>query len=81
MVWVSLIMAIVNLIIKLPDIIETIREILDRFKGVPPRAVAFEARKFLKACKEKEAAAGVVTTGAGCPIESFLKDLESRYSA
>jgi hypothetical protein len=76
--WVGIVIAILNLLSNLPELIEKFKEIFDGFKRVPRMKVVYEAKKLAKACEEK-AKAHATLSPEPCPIDGFLDDLRKRY--
>ena len=83
MIWLQLIIAIIQLLTKLPAIAETLERIFGSFPRSPLKA-AGEARRCLKACEAKLAVLNApltVSTPTPCPLLAYVEDLAQRMSA
>jgi hypothetical protein len=83
MVWLSIILTILQLVTKLPTIVETIRDIIELFRTKGPLRAAREAPKLLAALEAKvaECEGSVALTGGACPLASYQSDLRERWGS
>lgn len=80
MVWISIALAVINLITKLPEIADALKDILDVLRSKGPLRASREAPKFLDAleAKLKECEAGGIAV-KDCPLASYAGDLRERW--
>lgn len=81
MATIGIILSIIGLLLKLPEIIEDIKALIERIRNrVPKTRVLPELRKLAKACDAKAESLGKHTVAAGpCPVAAFAKELKAKY--
>lgn len=81
MVWINLILAIISLLIKLPDIVETIQRLIESLRGVKPLQRPAEAMRLLTAIEKKLAAGDDPKQAAAfeCPLVAYEAKFHERY--
>lgn len=80
MAWLPLVLSIVQLLIKLPGYIETIKEWLEVFGSVKGVRAQVQARAKLHAAINV-VLADQVPVGADCPVAACVADLRAKYGA
>ena len=80
MIWVSLAIALVQLVAKMPEIVALLERIFGKWKKMRPMQIMREAEKLLPAVEEKLAQHGLGLVGKKCPIQAYAADLDARYS-
>ena len=79
MVWVSIILTILQLVVKFPDIIDLITKIIELFRKNGPWRAARESKNLLHALEMKlKEPLGVKVA---CPIASYYHDLCEHWGA
>ncbi len=81
MIWLSIILAVIQLVVKLPDIAETLRKIIEIFKSKGPLRAAREASNLLDAIQSKLRQIETPEIASmTCPLASYADELDKRWS-
>ncbi len=82
MAWVTIVMMIIEALIKLPALIEAIKGWLEAFRRVPNGRGAIERAKFGRALRQAlDGVKDVSYSEKECPVQACAADLKARYPA
>lgn len=79
MIWISLAIALIQLVAKLPEIVALLERIFGKWKKLRPMQVMREAEKLLAAVEAKNTQLTLGLLAGPCPIEAYADDLHARY--